>query len=224
MAPNIKDLGMWNVYTPDTLPDWTKDLPEGYKAIFVRRDSDGADWYEFRKAHGSFSDGYLLAMTSEDPFSDHRVIQGVYRDRTAVPVPTGLHLIEIEDTNPSDLTPWKQYEQHAVDLEALTIGDTWAPPVLSVQDYQFAGQANAEGILTDEETDDWVGAGIVPQSLVDAVKRLVTDNERQRRVLLFLRGTKSFPRFHELTPLLAASFGKDTPEKVDAFFNAAAKR
>ncbi|RUP22648.1 hypothetical protein [Methylobacterium sp.] len=224
MTLNIKDLGIWEVYTPEKMPEWTNDIPAGYKALFARRKSDGVDWYDFRKAANSFTPGYLLAMTSEDPFSKFRVVQGVYRDRTAAAVPTNLQVIEIEDINPNDATPWKQYEQRAFDPSTLTIGDLWTRPVISVQDYQFAGQANAEGILTDEETDDWVGSGVVPQSLVDAVKKLITDKDRQRRVLLFLRGTKSFPRFHELTPLLAASFGKDTPEKVDAFFNAASKR
>lgn len=224
MTPKIKDLGVWKVYTPDPMPAWTGDLPEGYRAIFVRRESDNVDWYEFRNDPKSFTDGYLLAMTSEDPFSKLRVIQGVYRSHTSTPIPTNMHVIEIEDLDPLNATPWKQYEQRTFDLDTLTIGGQWMPPVLSVQDYQFAGQANAEGILNDEETDNWVGSGVIPESLVTAVKTMVTDAERQRRVLLFLKGTKAFPRYHELTPVLAALFGKDTPEKIDEFFYAASKR
>lgn len=105
----------------------------------------------------------------------------------------------------------------------------YTPPVAvmvpsSVYDYQFAGQAAAEGIITDDDAMKWVAQGITPQKLIDAVTANVTDPDRQKRVLLFLAGTTMFPRNHELTPLLAASFGKDTPDKLDAFFVAAGKR
>lgn len=95
---------------------------------------------------------------------------------------------------------------------------------VSVFDYQFAGQAAAENIISDDDALAWVGTGKTPDRLIVAVKTKITDPDRQKRVLLFLAGTTSFPRYHELTPLLAASFGKDTPEKVDAFFLAASKR
>lgn len=94
----------------------------------------------------------------------------------------------------------------------------------TVWDWQFIGQAESEGIITPDESDAWLGTGEVPASLMGAVKASVTDADRQRRVLLFLKGATQFPRGHELTPLLAASFGKDTPEKVDAFFVAAEAR
>lgn len=224
MTPNIIDLGLWAAYDPEVLPDWVLDAAPGQRFLFVKRDSDGIDWYQFRKAADSFTDGYLIATTIKENTSGHEIVQGIHRDRTTIAVPNGMRVIEIEDVSPDDPTPWKTYEGRVFDPAALTIGDVWTPPVMSVRDYQFAGQANAEGIISDQETDDWVATGVVPDKLVQAVKAQNLGTERERRVLLFLRGTTVFPRFHELTPLLAASFGKDTPAKVDAFFLAASKR
>jgi hypothetical protein len=224
MAPQIKDLGTWTLYTPDPMPDWVADIPTQYKAYFAKRDSDGVDWYQFRTDPAAFTPGFLLALIAPDSFSSNGIVQGVYRGVVNTPGPGGFRLIEIEDLDPDDPVPHKLYEQRVFDPATLTIGDPWKPPIIAVSDYQFAGQANAEGIITDKETDDWVGSGIVPESLVEAVKKAVTDPERQRRVILFLKGTKAFPQFHELTPLLAAIFKKDTPEKLAAFFLAASKR
>lgn len=225
MAPKVKDLGVWNTYTPDPLPNWAQNGPPGQRYMFTRRDSDGADWYVYRLAKGSFTDGYLLATTLKEPNTGHEIVNGIHRDRTSIAIPFGMRVIEIEDVNPDDPAPWKPYEQKIYDPATRTFSEEiWQPPVMAVRDFQFAGQANAEGIITDQEADDWVATGVVPEKLVTAVKAAVTDPERQRRVILFLKGTTSFPRFHELTPLLAASFGKNTPELLDAFFLAASKR
>ncbi|MHB2205078.1 hypothetical protein [Methylobacterium sp. CM6257] len=224
MAPQIIDLGLWNPYVPDKLPPWTSAAAPGQQFIFVRRDSDGVDWYDFRAKKGSFKDKFLLATTSKETNTGHEIVQGVHRDRNTIAVPIGMRVIQIEDVSPADPTPWKTYEQRIYDPAARTIGDLWAPPVMSVRDYQFAGQAAAEGIISDEDALNWITVGTTPQKLIDTVKEKVTDPERQKRVLLFMAGTTVFPRFHELTPILAASFGKATPEKVDAFFLAASQR
>ena len=39
---NTIDHGMWNAYTPTTLPEGAPP-----HAMFVRRDSDGVDWYDY---------------------------------------------------------------------------------------------------------------------------------------------------------------------------------
>lgn len=111
-------------------------------------------------------------------------------------------------------------------LTALRAG-TLKPPVpvpASVWDWQFAGAAAAEGIITAQEALDWVGGGHVPASLVAAVDVAVTDPNQHAKVVLFLTGASQFPRAHPLVPVLGAAFGKDTPEKLDAFFVAAGAR
>ncbi|MCJ2019592.1 hypothetical protein MKK84_19500 [Methylobacterium sp. E-065] len=223
MTAKIKDLGVWNIYVPDPIPEWASEPVTGARVAFSRREGDGVDWYEFRKAESSFSDGYLLAITSGSLYPVE-TIQGVFRDRNATPVPFGMRVLEIEDIDHDDPTPWKAYEQRIYDPGTQAIGGYVQPPVLSVRDYQFAGQAAAEGIIGDDDALEWITVGKTPDRLISAVKEKVTDPDRQKRVLLFLAGTTTFPRFHELTPLLAGSFGKDTPEKVDAFFLAASQR
>jgi len=44
------DHGKWQPYTPATLPP---GVPSG--ALFVRRESDGIDWYDYVKDGGNFS-------------------------------------------------------------------------------------------------------------------------------------------------------------------------
>jgi hypothetical protein len=224
MAPRINDLGVWSQYTPDPLPEWARlAAAPGQKFIFTGR--NGLDWYDFRKAQGSFTDGYLLAFTRrDDAGTGMEIIQGVYRDRSLAAIPTNMRVIEIEDVDPTNGAPWKLYEQKIYDPTTKTISsDKFTPPIVSVRDYQFAGQAAAEGIISEKEADDWITVGTVPQKLIDAVTQKVTDADRQKRVLRFLKGTTVYPRDHELTPVLAASFGKDTPAKLDAFFLAASK-
>ena len=104
------------------------------------------------------------------------------------------------------------------------------PPILidavpdAVHAYQFAGQASAEGIITTDEAKAWAGAGVVPPSLQAAVDKIVTDPDEHDRVTFFLVGATEFPRHHPNTVSLGAVFGKDTPEKLDAFFVAAGAR
>ncbi len=115
-------------------------------------------------------------------------------------------------------------EAHAAALAAARapIASTLVPA--TVWDWQFAGEAAAEGIITTQEALDWVGAGHVPASLVAAVDAAVTDPDAHARVVLFLTGASQFPRAHPLTAVLGAAFGKDTPDKLDAFFAAAGAR
>jgi hypothetical protein len=224
MAPKINDLGFWTQYEPSPLPDWALQNPiPGQRYLFLKRDTDGMDWYKFRMTPGAFTLNYLLATTSA--LAGDEIVQGVHRDRTTIAVPQNMRVIEIEDLNPNDPTPWKAYEQKVYDPKTKTISaEKWAPPVLAVRDYQFAGQANAEGIIDDEETDAWITVGTVPQKLIDAVKAQNLGDDRERRVLLFLKGTTTYPRNHELTPILAASFGKNTTALLDKFFLDASKR
>ncbi|MHC2108991.1 hypothetical protein [Methylobacterium sp. CM6246] len=222
MIAKIKDLGTWSRYVPESMPGWVGHVPPGYAVYFARRDSDGLDWYAFRAAEGSFTEGCLLAMAY--PGSQGETVQATVRDRGNAPVPTGMRVLEIEDVDPDNAAPWKAYEQRIYDPATQTIGDLPEPVVLAVRDYQFAGQAAAEEIITDDAAMAWVATGKTPDTLIAAVKAKVTDPDRQKRVLLFLAGTTSFPIGHELTPLLAASFGKDTPEKLKAFFRAASQR
>ncbi|BAU91158.1 hypothetical protein MPPM_2553 [Methylorubrum populi] len=101
------------------------------------------------------------------------------------------------------------------------------PPVLVpslVDDWQFAGQAAQEGIITHDEALEWSGAGVLPPTLAEAVNRLITDEDQRFNVTIFLRGAKSYPREHSLVPLLGRVFGKTDDAALDAFWIAAGQR
>lgn len=100
----------------------------------------------------------------------------------------------------------------------------WQPPPASVEDYQFAGEAEARGIITEAECDAWVGRGDVPEILLQKIATLIKDPEVRRRVVLFLKGSKTIPREHPNTVALAAMFGLTTPEQIDDFFTQAHQR
>lgn len=223
MAYTVKDHGQWEKYVPNPLPKWAVGLPDGRSVMFMRRVSDGVDWYEYRNAGTNFQAGSVLSCTLLNPSDGIETLKAVVRDVSQL-TPAGQRVIEIFGFDPADDKPWNTLAWMTYDPIAKTLGPPAPDPVLSVKDYQFAGQAAAEGIISSDDALQWVTVGKVPQVLIDAVKANVTDPERQGRVLLFLAGTTIYPRNHELTPILAASFGKDTPEKLDAFFAAAAKR
>lgn len=229
MEYEFKDLGVWQPYMPDTLSPQQQAANAEVAgmglgpAVYLKRESDGKDWYEFRNAADSFADGAVLVCALHDPATGLETMDATQRDKNLT-FPAGQRLIQVLGVDPADPKPFKLFKGKIYDPTTNTMSDPPPPQVQSVKDYQFAGQAAAEGIISDDDAMKWVAQGITPQVLIDAVTASVTDPDRRKRVLLFLAGTTAFPRNHELTPLLAASFGKDTPAKLDAFFYAASLR
>jgi hypothetical protein len=218
----VKDHGLWEPYTPNPLPDWAQAV-SGFAIAFSRRKSDGMDWYEYRNADGTFADNAVLATTYFYDSLDVEQVMAVSRDETRI-APANMRVIEINGVDPSITDPENLFSGQAYDPVAKTFGPMPPPKVFSVSDYQFAGQAAADGFITQSEAMDWVARGVIPPSLVADVQQNIADPDRQQRVLLFLAGTTAFPRYHELTPVLATAFGITTSADLDAFFTAASKR
>lgn len=108
-------------------------------------------------------------------------------------------------------------------IEAADSTPLWRLPD-AVDDYQFAGEAEARGFITAEECDAWVGPGELPEVLLQKVEQAVPNPVERRPVILFLMGAKQIPREHPNTRTLAAMFGLTTPDQVDDFFASAARR
>ncbi|MFB0490178.1 hypothetical protein ABIE45_002764 [Methylobacterium sp. OAE515] len=216
----VKDHGTWKPYKPDPLPEWAQDLVTiGGTVVFLKRETDGLDFYDFRKEE-PFAENAVVAAALPDPATGLEIVKSVFRD-TSMMFPTNQRLIEIDGVDPSITDPHNLFTEQLFDPAALTFSPPPPPQVLSVKDYQFAGEAATRGIISNDDAMAWVGQGKIPQSLIAAVQQSVTDPERKTRVLLFLAGTTIFPRNHELTPILAASFGITTPDALDAFFASA---
>jgi len=92
-----------------------------------------------------------------------------------------------------------------------------------VADWQFAGQAAEEGIITRAEALAWAARGEVPKTLDDAVAQAVPDPDALFNIRLLLAGAKSYLRTNPLVPLLGQVFGKDAAG-LDQFWRDAAKR
>lgn len=112
MNYTVIDLGEWEQYTPDVLPDWALGLsrPVG----FARRISDGQDWYEFVKMDGSFTEGSVICTVLRDPTNGVETVKAVQRDETMI-FPAGSRLIEVlgvpvNEEKPWNLLAWLNYD------------------------------------------------------------------------------------------------------------------
>lgn len=98
-----------------------------------------------------------------------------------------------------------------------------APVPSEVADWQFAGQAAIEGIITRDEALAWAARGEVPATLDGAVASAIPDADALFQVRMLLSGAKSYLRDNPLVPLLGQVFGKDAAG-LDQFWRDAAKR
>jgi hypothetical protein len=88
------DHGIWQTYTPNT-----PDLPSG--ALFLQRQSDGADWYDYVKAGTNFTPGSVkFSALWQDLYSSY-VCKVATFDETLL-FPTGQMVREITDYTGSD--------------------------------------------------------------------------------------------------------------------------
>lgn len=116
-----------------------------------------------------------------------------------------------------------------VDLTPAEVAEIESAPVLpepvpsEVADWQFAGQAAVEGIITQQEALDWAGSGKVPQVLWTAVDGAIKDPDQHFQVSMLLVGAKSYLRANPLVPLLGAVLNKDAAG-LDQFWRDANKR
>ena len=90
------DHGKWLIYTPATLPE---GAPGG--ALFLRRESDGVDWYDYVKNGGNFTPGSVkFTALWQDTYSSY-VSKVATFDETML-FPTGQIVREILDYTGSD--------------------------------------------------------------------------------------------------------------------------
>lgn len=91
---NTIDHGMWNAYTPTTLPEGAPP-----HAMFARRDSDGVDWYDY--VSSGFDPAYVkIAALYRDATSQYVVGPATY-DASAI-FPAGCIVHEVTDYTGSD--------------------------------------------------------------------------------------------------------------------------
>jgi hypothetical protein len=117
------DHGTWQAYVPATLPI---GAPSG--ALFVRRDSDGVDWYDYVKAGSNFTAGSVkFTALWQDLYSSY-VCKVATFDETML-FPTGQMVREITGYGGSD--PQADFGQKLYDPATDTFSDipypVWPP-------------------------------------------------------------------------------------------------
>lgn len=131
----INDLGAWELYTPDTIPEAAPP-----NAIFTRRVSDGMDWYALVHDASKWAAGSLFATATPSPRG--LIMQAIVRDPQRL-FPANGHLVEIVGHDETDATPWKAYEQKVLDIAAGTITD----PVIETPAVTRVSSAQATSAL-----------------------------------------------------------------------------
>lgn len=129
MAVIIVDLGVWEEYIPDAMPEIpgvTADtaLPSGIRFC---RNEKGTDWYIYR---ADWPADFLYAVVGDTG----KVGSVTWGAKDAV-VPLNMRVLQIMSHDPADQTPWKTYEGRRwdPDLKVLYDLDTNVQAVSAVQ-------------------------------------------------------------------------------------------
>lgn len=183
---SVEILGDFEFYTPDALPD----LAPG-DALFMRRTSDGLDWYtNWSHKADAFDPTDVLATV----FSDSRdaVVQCVVRATNVQMMPVGRQrIIVIKGVDPAIEKPHKLFEQQHFDADALTI-TPFPEPVKQVITYK---------------KDIWVRATDAEADTIEAVlAQQTTRKQNIFRDATYLDHAE--PLFAELTAGFVQAFGE----------------
>ena len=107
---NIKDHGTWHRYTPNKLP---KDAPAN--ALFARRESDGADWYDYVNSGDNFAETSIKLT-----LRDGKIVGAAVTDPTLL-FPGGGSVLEVFDVQVND--PQKTFGMKVYDAKNKTFSD-----------------------------------------------------------------------------------------------------
>lgn len=128
----LKDHGVWVPYTPDPLPEWATLLSGGgARLAFLKRESDGADWYEYRNTEGRFSPDSVLACTLYYPTAQKEVVKSVFRDSSMI-FPASQRLLEIDGVDPTHPKPHKLFEEMIYDPATQTLSGEPGPKIIKL--------------------------------------------------------------------------------------------
>jgi hypothetical protein len=214
MAYTIEDLGIWQPYTPDVIsPEAQAATAMGLGVVvFLRRESDGRDWYEFRDADGSFTEGGVLACALFDPGTGLETVDATQRDERMI-FPAGQRLLEITGVPADDEKPFKLFKGKVYDPATNTIVDPPEPQAKQVTSAQALIQ------LSRMPHDGSVVPGT--DNLLDATEALVAASPDRELKTWFARSQTW--RIDNPNVLKIGTAFKLTKEEIQAAFNAASK-
>jgi len=139
MSYTIIDHGLWQVYTPEKLPELA---PPG--AMFTRRVSDGVDWYDFARNPGSWAEGSVKATLLQSAIGD--VAMSLVRDEHML-FPANGRLIEILGIDPDEADPHSLLKGKLCNLATGEFTDPPKPAVTKVSAAQAVTALFNRGLL-----------------------------------------------------------------------------
>jgi hypothetical protein len=112
----IIDHGKWQLYTPDRLPEFA---PPG--ALFVRRESDGVDWYDYVRDSKSFgADTVKFTAFWQDAYNGFTIGAAVHDPTLLFPADMLVReIVDYHGGDPQIELGEKLYEPHTHRLRKL---------------------------------------------------------------------------------------------------------
>lgn len=193
----LKDHGTWVPYTPDPLPDWhSQVVAMGQITMFLKRESDGVDWYEYRNTPNRFGENSIVFNTLHYPNKDEEIVKAVFRDFTMI-FPQNQRLVEVIGIDPSVEKVHKLFTEMVYDPKTQTL----------------SGEPGAKFPIKTIKKDLWLRATDDEADKIEAW--LTTQTARQQRLF---NDTMTFDHADQIyTDLIAAFttlFGKDRAEAL----------
>jgi hypothetical protein len=137
----IKDHGTWSNYTPNPMPDWAIEASTfGGAVVFLKREGDGVDWYQYRNSNPFTADTVLATTLIEGPNNDE-IVKAVFRDPSSI-FPFGQRVIEIFGVDPAETKPHNLFSWMTFHPDTLTLsGEPVAPQPPVFKSFVSAAQA-----------------------------------------------------------------------------------
>jgi len=221
MTYTIKDHGVWKPYTPDPMPEWAISASViGGAIVFLRRDNDGVDFYEYLKTK-PFGKDAIVANTIAAPDTAVETVGSVFRDPTMI-FPFNQRLIEVLGIDPAEKKPHNLLAWLTFHPDTLTFSGQPQPPQLPSMGVMVSA-AQAKTALFNTKTSDG-------KTLLDKVESVISAYP-YRPVKIFYENANNWLKKDpyvraiatELDLLKLDSNHNEIDNGFDALFDAAAK-
>lgn len=217
MTYSITDHGVWRPYTPDPMPDWVAEMHNvGGIIIFLKRESDGADFYEYRNKTGRFAENAVTATVLLNPATDIETVKSVFRGHDMV-FPLNQRLIEIVGVGDDVEKVHKLFEWKTYHPDTVSLSDPAPAPVYSVT------AAQAKTALFNMKRPDG-------KTQLDYLEEVMAEHD-YRPMKIFFDGAIVWQKADSYVQSIALELGLVTYDAegnakdadLDAFFIAASK-
>ena len=197
MPYTIKDHGVWKPYTPDPLPEWAASASSiGGAIVFIRRDSDRVDFYDYLKTK-PFGKDAIVANTIASQGTKVETVGSVFRDPTMI-LPFNQRLIEILGVDPSETKPHNLLAWLIFDPDTLTFSGEPVPPQPPPVDMSVSA-AQAKTALFNAKQPDGT-------ALLDKVEQIVA-NHPYKPVRIFYQNANFWLRGNPYVRAIAIETG-----------------